>query len=1157
MRDVIRLSNLVFILLLTVSAISIAGTGDLSRNLVVLEDGDAALVTSMGGSDVRVVDVNAAGGPGLGSVDVGAPSWGITWLESCPDCPQDSKGAVVTHPGATRLSYITGDLQSGFTATPLYNVPIYCTEIIAAPEAGRVLIANRGEFPSGPDSWRHAVYLYDVESQSIVRTFYAEREPRSLAWTTVSGQTLLFVGHAQGDLKLRNDSELGVNNPVSAKARDGGSIVEFDYATGSQLDRFAVGTPVRGLAVLPPPEAPSEAAPPDLDGGFQLFFTHAGDGAQSEDPGFGGRAIANVLSSIEFDSTGVALDRVDAAFDHSGHSDDTGGTDFVGADLDPAGASGLSMPDDVADFPTVLPEKIVVRWISGTPDYGWELWVIHSASGTVSRVDLLATDGSFDVNGSFQLSGIPVVKQRTASGPIANSAVVLDAGSSLVTRTFSKIKDPWHVYVGDLASGPTAFTSNPRGIVFDPGPSAAGSDDRIHVVTQFDDLYYSFAADDPPSSPSDGTGVLEATLGSGSVGQSKRNFFTFGKGFDFREPGGVGLINNSAKVNNLACATCHVEGHIDGKVRLTVRRPENQDNDDPDWKPVAVPSLFDVGATEWIFFEGLRTVEDAEESGGDCNYCMAAGFFFDTATFSNSVSSPASPFAPSGDLAADAERGRSYFEAMNCVRCHAGPTPGFCRTDEPELPQGVPATGPLNQQGGNFLNDPTQVFISFTIVGNTTEPPDTLSLRNITDVGTRVAGDALLLGVNTPALAGAWDNGPFLHDGRYRSLEEVLDHTWVHTDTADPATFGRAAPPSAFNVPDNAYDHYPPAGTGCNTDIPGPLRSARRLDPLFTFGTHSPGSPGSNRTKVGPFLDGIDAMAEADLLAFLRSLSSETDLCGQTALTLSAIAVKPCDGPLGTTKLSWTTSQESACRLVWGEAGSADQVVITPAATSHSISVPVTAGTDYEATVTTGSGLCDALIRNATWTAPTSGVTISAIEAQSLPFCETLLTWSTNQAVTCEVRWGRLGTGMPNHASTTMDTDHAITVGIEQNKKYEVEVTVCDGVDTAYRTWKTPKYCATQSAVAARVEVLSAAPNPFRASTNIRFHLEEQGMATIRIYSIAGRLLRTIQDGEMPAGDHEVSWTGKTDSGRRVGSGIYYVVLSTPKQNTTRKIVVL
>ena len=67
-----------------------------------------------------------------------------------------------------------------------------------------------------------------------------------------------------------------------------------------------------------------------------------------------------------------------------------------------------------------------------------------------------------------------------------------------------------------------------------------------------------------------------------------------------------------------------------------------------------------------------------------------------------------------------------------------------------------------------------------------------------------------------------------------------------------------------------------------------------------------------------------------------------------------------------------------------------------------------------------------------------------------------------------------------------------------------------------------------------------ASPNPFNPETAIEYTVMKAGSVTIRIYSIGGRLVRTLKQGEpTEPGTYDVMWNGTDDSGGHVSSGIY------------------
>ncbi|MBM3323192.1 hypothetical protein FJY69_06925 [candidate division WOR-3 bacterium] len=68
--------------------------------------------------------------------------------------------------------------------------------------------------------------------------------------------------------------------------------------------------------------------------------------------------------------------------------------------------------------------------------------------------------------------------------------------------------------------------------------------------------------------------------------------------------------------------------------------------------------------------------------------------------------------------------------------------------------------------------------------------------------------------------------------------------------------------------------------------------------------------------------------------------------------------------------------------------------------------------------------------------------------------------------------------------------------------------------------------------------------NPAVRASAVRFSLPQAGPVSLRVYSTAGRLVRTLVSGTMPAGANTVAWNLTDDSGRPVANGLYLYELS-------------
>ena len=169
-----------------------------------------------------------------------------------------------------------------------------------------------------------------------------------------------------------------------------------------------------------------------------------------------------------------------------------------------------------------------------------------------------------------------------------------------------------------------------------------------------------------------------------------------------------------------SCNTCHVDGHTNGGSFDTF-------NDGSYGMPKKTLSLRGVARTGPWTWHGwqkdlrggihesmIKSMQGTEPAGEDLDALLA---FFRTLDF---VPSPHRN--PDGSLTAAAKRGEAVFKDKACTSCHAGP--------------------------------------DFTSPG-------------VFTVGLESERDAYK-GFNPPPLRGVYDRAPFLHDGRAKTLEEVL-----------------------------------------------------------------------------------------------------------------------------------------------------------------------------------------------------------------------------------------------------------------------------------------------------------------------------------------------------------------------------------------------
>lgn len=93
--------------------------------------------------------------------------------------------------------------------------------------------------------------------------------------------------------------------------------------------------------------------------------------------------------------------------------------------------------------------------------------------------------------------------------------------------------------------------------------------------------------------------------------------------------------------------------------------------------------------------------------------------------------------------------------------------------------------------------------------------------------------------------------------------------------------------------------------------------------------------------------------------------------------------------------------------------------------------------------------------------------------------------------------------------------------------------------------------------VADEFKLQSAYPNPFNPSIKIKFSTPDQGNVNVSVYNMLGQQVRTLVNGKMQAGEHEVNWDGVNEVGSRVQSGVYLLKVTTDAGSQMKKITLL
>ncbi len=87
---------------------------------------------------------------------------------------------------------------------------------------------------------------------------------------------------------------------------------------------------------------------------------------------------------------------------------------------------------------------------------------------------------------------------------------------------------------------------------------------------------------------------------------------------------------------------------------------------------------------------------------------------------------------------------------------------------------------------------------------------------------------------------------------------------------------------------------------------------------------------------------------------------------------------------------------------------------------------------------------------------------------------------------------------------------------------------------------------------------LSVRPNPSPGQVTAEFTLSgSESRATLAVYDLSGRRVRTLLDRPMTAGRHRIEWDGQGEDGRPARTGVYYLRLQTRAATAVQKVMLL
>ncbi|MBK8166571.1 MAG: VCBS repeat-containing protein [bacterium] len=114
-----------------------------------------------------------------------------------------------------------------------------------------------------------------------------------------------------------------------------------------------------------------------------------------------------------------------------------------------------------------------------------------------------------------------------------------------------------------------------------------------------------------------------------------------------------------------------------------------------------------------------------------------------------------------------------------------------------------------------------------------------------------------------------------------------------------------------------------------------------------------------------------------------------------------------------------------------------------------------------------------------------------------------------------------------------------------------------DGISES-RTVEVPAACAGPAGAPAGVPRWAAAPWPNPGNPHFRavFRLPAGGPVAVTVHDLAGRRVALLQEGELPPGDHDVAWDGRS-GGLPAPAGVYLLRVSSPGGTAATRLVLV
>ncbi len=90
-----------------------------------------------------------------------------------------------------------------------------------------------------------------------------------------------------------------------------------------------------------------------------------------------------------------------------------------------------------------------------------------------------------------------------------------------------------------------------------------------------------------------------------------------------------------------------------------------------------------------------------------------------------------------------------------------------------------------------------------------------------------------------------------------------------------------------------------------------------------------------------------------------------------------------------------------------------------------------------------------------------------------------------------------------------------------------------------------------------RILLSQVYPNPFTFSTTIKYIVKKPSQVELKIYNLAGQLIKTLVDEYQNSGEYIIDWDGKDDNKCSVSSGVFFLRMNANNSSQIKKLLFL